>query len=198
MRKKPFTVQELTTIGIFTAVTAILSPFSIPLPITPVPITLGIAAVFITGILLRPKLAVFAQVCYLLLGAIGLPIFSGFGGGIGALLGPTGGYLIMYPFMAWVIAFALNGKKSVHAQNNRGKVWVFVKAGGAVVLAQILLYTGGTTWLSISTQSSFWASVTVAVYPYIVVDIVKAVVCIALFVPLRTRMPKGLRVAAKS
>jgi len=185
--KKPLTTRELTTIGIFTAVTAVLAQIAIPLPFTPVPISFGLVAVYITGILLKPKHAVLTQICYLLLGAVGVPVFGSFRGGIGALFGPTGGYLLVYPIMAGIVSMALNSRKSRQSEHMQGKKWLFLKASVSILIAHIILYLGGTIWLSAITENSFQASLALAVYPYIPLDILKIVFCVVAVVPLRSR-----------
>ena len=80
---KKIDIRGMCLIGIFTAITAILAQIIIPLQFTPVPVSFGILAVYITGILLKPKYAVISQVVYLLLGCFfaGAPVFGGIRGG---------------------------------------------------------------------------------------------------------------------
>ena len=110
MRRKneesTLSVKSLTIIAFFAALTAVLAQIAIPIPFSPVPISFGLVAVYISGILLKPKHALYSQICYLILGMMGVPVFGGFKGGIGVLFGPTGGYLIVYPLMAWIVAMA--------------------------------------------------------------------------------------------
>lgn len=186
--RKPLKARELTSIGIFTAVTAILAQIAVPLPFTPVPISLGLVAVYITGILLKPKHAVLTQICYLLLGAVGAPVFTNFRGGIAALFGPTGGYLLVYPIMAGIVSAALNSRKSRRTEMTHSKKWVFLKSAVSICVAHIVLYLGGTTWLSITTGGSFPASLALAVYPFIPFDVLKILFCVVVVVPLRSRM----------
>lgn len=186
--KPALSVKEISIIAIFTATTAVLAQISIPLPFTPMPISFGLVAVYISGILLQPKHALYAQICYLALGAVGIPVFAGFRGGIGTLFGPTGGYLFVYPIMAWVVAFALNSRKSRLAERTQSKGVVFGKAGAAICLAHIILYLGGTTWLSATTGSTFYASLVLAVFPFIPLDIVKILFCVFAIVPIRSRL----------
>ena len=93
-------VQDITLIGLFTAVMAVCSWISIP---ATVPFTLQTFAVFLTCGLLGGRRGTLTVLVYLLLGAIGLPVFSGFTGGIGHLAGPTGGYIIGFIFSALVM-----------------------------------------------------------------------------------------------
>jgi biotin transport system substrate-specific component len=185
--KKNITPRETALIGVFASVTIILAQIIIPLPPPMVQISLGLVGVYITGILLRPKHAVFTQLVYLLLGAAGLPVFGGFKGGLAALFGPTGGYLMMYPFMAAIVSFALNGQKNPD-EDIAGKP--FIKAAASILTAHTLLYLGGTVWLSALTGNSFTQALGFAVYPYIPLDIVKIVFCVAVIVPLRSRLHK--------
>jgi len=186
--KKTLTARELTLIGILTAVTAVLAQIAIPLPFTPVPISFGLIAVYITGILLKPNHAILTQICYLLLGAVGVPVFGNFRGGIGALFGPTGGYLLVYPFMAGIVSITLNSRKGRQSEHKQSKKWLFLKSGVSILIAHMVLYLGGTTWLSATTGNSFQASLVLAVYPYIPLDIVKIIFCVTIIVPLRSRL----------
>lgn len=182
--KKILTVKDSATIGIFAAVTAVLSPFSVPLPFTMIPITLGVVAVYITGILLKPKQAVLAQVVYLLLGAAGLPVFSGFRGGLAALLGPTGGYLFVYPVMAGIVSVAMNGLTGLPAV----RLSNHIKAAASMFVAHIFLYSSGTAWMCATTGNTVAATLGLTVYPYIVVDIIKIAFCSTAVVQLRSRL----------
>ena len=186
--KSYFKAKELAIIGIFATLTAVMAQIAIPIPFTPVHFSFGMVGVYMTAILLKPKHAVFAQVCYLLLGAVGLPVFGNFRGGIGALLGPTGGYLITYPIIAWIVSMALNSKFSRQLERTHGKIWIFIKAGVSMFIAHFVLYLGGTTWLSVSTNISFQAALSLAVYPFVLMDVLKIVFCIVAVVPFRSHM----------
>ena len=185
--KKALTIREIAMMGIFTALTAVFAQIAIPLPFTPVPISFGMVAVYMTGILLKPKHAVLTQVCYLLLGAVGVPVFGGFKGGLAALFGATGGYLIMYPITAGIIAAVLNSRRSRRGEQAHNKIIIFLKSGAALCASLALLYLGGTIWLCAITGNSFQAGLALAVYPYIPLDIAKIVFCVAIIVPLRAR-----------
>jgi len=180
--------RDLSIISIFTVITAVLAQISIPLPFTPVPISFGLVAVYISGIVLKPKHAAYSQICYLLLGTIGIPVYSGFRGGLAVLFGPTGGYLLVYPIMAWVVSMALNSKKSRQAERIQSKGIVLFKSAIAICIAHLLLYLGGTTWLSITTGNTFYASLVLAVFPFIPMDVLKILFCIFGIVPIRWRL----------
>ena len=180
--------RDLSIISIFTVITAVLAQISIPLPFTPVPISFGLVAVYISGIVLKPKHAAYSQICYLFLGTIGIPVYSGFRGGLAVLFGPTGGYLLVYPIMAWVVSMALNSKKSRQVERIQSKEIVLFKSAIAICIAHLLLYLGGTTWLSITTGNTFYASLVLAVFPFIPMDVLKILFCIFGIVPIRWRL----------
>jgi len=186
--KQKFSTREISVIAIFTALTAVLAQIAFPLPFTPTPISFGLVAVYITGMLLKPRHAVFSQICYLALGAVGAPVFGNFSGGIGALLGPTGGYLATYPIMAWIVATALNSPKSLRAEQKQHGSLTFLKAGISMLISHTILYLCGTIWLSFATGNSFKASLALAVYPFILLDIFKIAFCIFVVVPFRSRL----------
>ena len=97
--------------SLFAALTAAVAWFKIPLPFTPVPITLQTLMVLLSGAMLGSYYGAVAMIIYLALGAIGLPVFAGGSSGVGSLLGPTGGYLFSYPLAAFVIGKMIEKKK---------------------------------------------------------------------------------------
>ena len=97
--------------ALFAALTAAVAWFKIPLPFTPVPITLQTLAVLLSGAVLGSYYGALSMIIYLIVGAIGLPVFAGGSSGIGVLLGPTGGYLLSYPIASFVIGKMLEKKK---------------------------------------------------------------------------------------
>jgi biotin transport system substrate-specific component len=185
---KAFSARDLALAGIFAAVTAIMAQISTPIPFTTMPISFGMVAVYATGILLSPKNAAMAQLVYLAVGAAGLPVFGGFRGGLGALFGPTGGYLFTYPVMVWIIAMALNSVAALQSEGKNGKAKTIAKGATAICAAHLLLYLGGTLWFSATTANTFAVSLAKAVYPFIPLDIIKIVFCVTVIIPLRSRL----------
>jgi biotin transport system substrate-specific component len=96
--------------ALMTALTAVSAYLIIPLPFSPVPITLQTFFVLLSGRLLGKKYGAISQIVYLLLGTAGLPIFSGGRGGLGILLGPTGGFLISFVAAAWIAGYSTKNK----------------------------------------------------------------------------------------
>ena len=99
---RAFTTAQMTLTAIMAAVLCILGPLSIPIPVSPVPITLTNLAIYFSVCILGWKLGTVSYLIYLAIGLVGLPVFSSFGSGFGKLLGPTGGYLIGFIFMSFV------------------------------------------------------------------------------------------------
>ena len=96
---KKSNIYNLTTMALMTAVICILGPLSIPLPMSPVPISFTNLAIYFAVMLLGWKRGTISYIVYLFIGLVGIPVFSGFTGGPGKLVGPTGGYLIGFILM---------------------------------------------------------------------------------------------------
>jgi len=94
------TAQNIARAALFAALVGALAYVSFPYPLSPAPVTLQVLGVFLAGIFLGPLWGGAALVLYLLAGAVGAPVFAGGSAGLGALLGPTGGYLLSYPLAA--------------------------------------------------------------------------------------------------
>jgi len=122
---------------------ALCARITLPLPFTPVPLTLQNFGVLVVGLLLGSRRGFAALALYLTEGLAGLPVFNPTGpGGLAQVLGPTGGYLMAYPFVAWVAGWIFErGKKS------------FGRAVTANFAAEIVLFAGGLSWLGILTHS---------------------------------------------
>jgi biotin transport system substrate-specific component len=122
---------------------ALCARIYIPLPGTPVPLTVQNLGVLLVGLALGSRRGFAALALYLVEGAVGMPVFSPHGlGGIAQIFGPTGGYLIAYPFVAALTGYIFE----------RGKP-AFARAALACVAGEILLFTFGISWLYVSTHS---------------------------------------------
>ncbi|WP_418747355.1 biotin transporter BioY [Frisingicoccus sp.] len=177
---RKMTTQDMTYIGLFAVVIAICSWISIP---TVVPFTLQTFAVFLTVSVLGGKRGTLSVIIYVLLGAVGLPVFSGFKGGVGALLNTTGGYIIGFIFSALIM-------------------WAFEKAFGkktwalilSMIIALIVCYAFGTAWFMIVYAKNVGAVGLSAVLgwcviPFIIPDLAK----IALAFILGRRISKAVK-----
>ena len=174
-RKSTSKAYSMTSIALMAAVICVVGPFT--LPIGPVPITLAPLAILLSVYILGTKKGTIALLIYLLIGAVGVPVFSGFTGGVGKLAGPTGGYLIGY------ILFALIAGWFIHRFYDK----VVIQFLG-MVLALAVLYAFGTAWLAYSAGMTFGAALAVGVLPFIVFDLIKIVIAIALGRAVRSRL----------
>ena len=158
--------------ALFAALTAVFSQISIP--IGPVPVNLALLAVFTAGGLLSPGRAVLCQVIYLLLGAVGVPVFSGFRGGFAVLAGPTGGYVIGYIAAALTISLLLKwlGKK----------IYTVIPS---IIAGLALCYAFGTAWFVISTGTGFLEALMICVVPFLFGDAAKIAVAALLSLRLK-------------
>ena len=172
-------VLFLVQSALLAAIICILSPLAIP--IGPIPITLGVFAVMLTGVVLEWKRASVAVLVYILLGVIGLPVFSGGNSGPGVIAGPTGGYLWAYLPMAAIIA-ALGGRAR---EREIDEDW---RAFAACLLSMIVLYGLGTFQFTLVADSSWSHALSVCVYPFLPFDTGKAVCATLLGVRIRRRL----------
>ena len=160
-RKKFLSVREICYIAIFTALTAVLSPLAIPMPYG-VPMTLQSFMIPFAAVVLGAKRGAITAIAYLLLGAMGLPIFSNFGGGLAWLVGPTGGFLFAFPFYALLAGWGTD--------RNR---WYWL--AGSLLIGVILLYGMGMAQFSLVTGRSLAESFALAVLPFLPTEAIKVV-----------------------
>lgn len=169
-----FTVHNLVITGLMTAVICVISPFSIPLGFSPVPLTLATFAVCLVAMVTGPLKGTLCCFLYLCLGMVGLPVFSGFSGGIHRLFGPTGGYLFGYLMMAYITGLV--------TQKYFSKWYLCF---GGLVLGTISCYLLGTAWLCIQMHISPLNGLYLGVIPYIPADLAKIVLTLFTGIPLR-------------
>ena len=166
---KPFPVRELTRCALFAALMAVCAWTGIPLGDTV--FTLQTLGVFLTLGLLGGRWGTVSILCYLLLGAVGLPVFSGFRGGIGMLLGPTGGYL--WGFLC------------------TGLCWRAVEKFGALpamVLGLLVCYGCGTAWYMVYAGGGLGLVLLRTVMPYLIPDLCKLALALRLIQRLKGRL----------
>jgi biotin transport system substrate-specific component len=152
-----------------TAVTCVLAPLS--LPIGPVPISLTNLAIYFALYILGMKKGTISYIVYLFIGLVGVPVFSGFTGGPAKLIGPTGGYLIGFVFMAMIAGIFIDKFK--------GKM---VPSMVGMILGTLVCYGFGTAWLAYQGQMNFKAALLAGVIPFIPGDLIKMVLA-AVFGP---------------
>ena len=179
------TVYSFTLCALFAALTAVCTFINIPLPFTPIPINLATMAVFLSGGLLGPKYGALSQIVYIMIGCIGLPIFSNYQGGVGVLVGPTGGYLAGYILGAFVVGILLKVLTS-NKEKNRTYIPKIVLSCIAGMLTYFAL---GTIWFMNLTNTGLWASLVMCVFPFILGDLLKITAATLLITALRRRIP---------
>lgn len=145
---------------------ALAARVAFPLPFTPVPFTLQPLAVLGVGLALGPWQGALAMVTYLLEGALGAPVFSPTGpGGLVQLLGPTGGFLMAYP----AVAFLSGGM----TQKLQGRVGPFLAALVGCTAATAFLFLMGATWLGFESHLALWPAIIAAILPFLPGELVK-------------------------
>lgn len=172
--------KQLTLTGLMTAVICLLAPWALPLPFSPVPLSLGTLAIYFVVSVLGMKLGTLSVLIYILLGTVGLPVFTNFSGGVGKLLGPTGGYILGYIFMTLICGLFVDK-------------WpdnILLRALG-MVLGTAALYLFGTIWLAYEANLSFSAAWVMGVLPYIPGDLAKMVLAMIIGGQLRRRLIKA-------
>jgi len=168
-----------TAVGIagFAAALALASQVAIPLPGTPVPLTLQPMLVVLAGLWLGPSAAAASMALYLAAGAAGLPVFTPMGApGVARLLGPTGGYLVAYPVAAFATGWLARRGNSSFARNAL-----------AAVAGMIVIYMGGLAQLTVL-SGSVGRAAALGILPFVILDVVKAHVA-ALLAPKRVDRP---------
>lgn len=169
---KRFAVRDMTATALMAAVLCVVAPFSLPVGV--IPLSLASLVVLLSPALLGTKRGVTAILLYILIGAIGLPVFSGFRGGIGVLAGPTGGFIVGYLFCGLIVGLCCD--------RWRGK-WLAYPL--AMIAGTAALYVFGTAWLVVSSGTSLSAAVALCVTPFLLGDAVKITAATLIAYPLR-------------
>jgi biotin transport system substrate-specific component len=176
MKKNTLNTQDFCMIGLITAIICIVSPLSIPLPFT-VPMTLQTFIITFAAIILGAKRSAIATLLYVLLGGFGLPVFSNFTGGWQSLVGPTGGFLISFPLMAYIIGFT----SDLHTKNK----WSLLIG---IIIGTSVNFICGITMFCFITRSSLLIGFTACVLPFIPVTIIKIVLSYLLGINIKKRI----------
>lgn len=171
-------VYQMAIIGVMTAVFCILGPLSIPIGL--VPISFTFLAIYITLYTLGMKRGTISCIIYILIGFIGIPVFSGYSGGPSKLLGPTGGYIVGYPFMSLIAGFFID--RFINK-------WYLCVAG--MITGTTVCYLLGTVWLAYQAHMSVSATLAVGVIPFIPADLIKIAVSAYIGPQIRKRLIKA-------
>lgn len=160
----------------FTALTAACSIISIPLPFSPVPVNLALLAVYLAGGLLGAKYGFLSMVIYLILGAFGVPVFHNLTGGLGIIMGPTGGFIFGYIAAAFLTGFFYH--RSAGPSGNKNKNTRSLVFG--IVAGLLACYSLGLLWFMYLTGSNLPAALMLCVIPFIPGDIFKIIAAVVL------------------
>jgi biotin transport system substrate-specific component len=183
-------LRELMLVTVFAALTALGARVAIPLPFTPVPVTLQVLFPLLAGLLLGSKRGALSQAGYVAAGLAGLPVFAKGGGGLACFLGPTGGYLLGFIAAAFVVGelAAMNRRDSAVRASTKGFDTICYSTQGATFLVSLsgvaAIYLCGALWLAawlrVARQLPPIACLTQAwklgVLPFVAMDVAKALV----------------------
>ena len=167
--------RDMTIIAVMAALICVAGPLSIS--IGPIPLSLASFAVYLAGAVLGAKRGPIAVAIYMLIGLVGVPVFSGFSGGFQKLIGVTGGYLVGYLPCAW-----LTGLGVKPGQTEARPMW---KLPAMMVAGTVALYVIGTAWFMLQTQNTLAAALGMCVLPFLPGDAVKIVAATLLAWPVR-------------
>lgn len=154
----------------------------IHIPIGPVPITLSTLFVLLSGLLLGSRWGLVSMALYLLVGAIGIPVFAGGKGGLVHFFGPTGGYLLGYVLASWITG-------SISERSRGILIWEIF----AVIAGSLTIYGLGVPWLKIATQMSWLKALMLGMVPFLIGDAVKASVALMLARAVRPILTRQLQ-----
>lgn len=158
-------VKDMTYIALMAAILCVVAPIIIPLPFSPIPLSLATFIIYLLSVVIGAKKAVIAVIIYIIIGAVGVPVFSGYGAGLQKIVGPTGGYMLGY------IACAL--ASGYFADKFESKIYMYAIG---MVLGTAICYTLGTLWMSYSTGMKFVEALFAGVIPFLIGDVIKIVV----------------------
>lgn len=178
MKSKKLTTYQMSVTALMAAAMCVLGPLTVP--IGAVPISLANFVICLTAWLLGPKFGTLSVAVYLLIGLVGVPVFSGYGAGIAKLAGPTGGYLVGYLLLAFI--------GGLFIEKSKGQP---VVSGIGLVLGDAACYVLGTAWFVFQMQCELGYALSVCVYPFIALDLAKIVVSCIVGALLRKRLEQA-------
>lgn len=163
---------QMCITALMVAATCVIAPISIP--IGPVPISLGTLAIYLSLYLLGWRQGVKCVIAYIILGMVGFPVFSGFIGGLGKIVGPTGGYIIGYLPLALIAGYAI--------ERSTSRIVQF----GGMALGTLAAYAIGTAWFCFVTSTTPAAAIATCVIPFLIGDVLKIALSMKLGSTLKT------------
>ena len=163
--------QNIILCSFFAALSGIFAQIIIPLPFTPVPISLASLCVIFSGLILGPRIGAISQIVYLLIGAVGLPVFSRMQGGFSVLFGESGGFLLSYPIIALITGLMV--KKAGVSRKT------CLIAGS---ISSLICYICGSLWFMLISGATPAAAIIKCILPFLIGDALKTAF-IATFAP---------------
>ena len=159
-------IKDMAIVAMFTALISVLSQVSIPLPVSPVPITLQTFAVYLTGAVLGSRKGTLALIIYILIGIFGMPVFSQGKSGLPVLVGPTGGYIF-----GFVLAVFLIGKMIEKSDRI-----TFFRSFSAILAGLVIIYTLGVVQLKFVLGLSLMEALAMGALPYLALEFAKVLI----------------------
>lgn len=182
--------RRLALCAVMAAVMCVIAPVSIP--IGPISITGGTFAIYLTACLLGGRWGTLSTLVYLLVGFVGLPVFSNYMGGAERLAGPTGGYLVGYLPMMFLAGTAaeLAWRRFADREKKDAAVMLALQALG-MILATAVLYAFGTAWYCVQAGVGLEKALAACVIPFIPCDLIKLAAALAVGVPVRRGLERA-------
>lgn len=171
------TTKKLIFTGMFTAIISVMS--QIIIPIQPIPFSLSLLAIFLTGALLEPKYALLSTLAYILLGAFGLPVFANFKGGFHVIAGATGGFIMAYPVMAFITSISYQLSKKIKSSSAVKNITDIAIPTLGMLFSLFVCYLIGTLWFTYVSGSTIAYALSVCVFPFVAFDALKIVIGVA-------------------
>jgi len=168
-------IKTMTTCALFAAIMCICGPLSVP--IGPVPVSLTNLVLYFAIMILDTKKSFVSYLLYLLIGIVGLPVFSGFQGGLGKVVGPTGGYLVGFLLMVIIGGIIM--------EKTEAKIWITILG---MILGTIVCYAFGTVWFMAIMDYELMPALALCVWPFIPFDLVKIVIAVLAGKVVRKRL----------
>lgn len=173
-------IRKMTAAAVFAALLCVIAPWSVP--VGAVPVSLASFAVYLDGLTLG-KNAVMSVGCYLLLGGVGMPVFSGFSGGVGAFAGPTGGFLAGY-LPAALVCGALSDLTEAKAKGRADRYFGYF---ASALLSALIVHLCGILWYICLTGVTFTEAAAVCVLPFVLPETAKIAAAVMIAAVIRDR-----------
>lgn len=174
-------LYKISRAALFSAVICVCA--FINFPFGSVPVSMALLGVMLSGVILSPAEAFCSSLVYILIGAMGLPVFSGAGAGFGVLFGPTGGYIWSYPITAFIISLV-----RLFKCKNRISEY-FVSLLGCII-GVLFCYICGTLQYMYICDTSFYTAMITCIIPFIFFDIIKMLIACSIGIPLKERIKR--------